>query len=168
MGSNAASEEKIQPAVMMIHACLRRSLRSSRRACVMVCQRSTVIAVNVNTDSSLANTCKWSTYSSFKKWYSPVCHYTLSSLCRHTHREEARHIAAKSCLPVNGVVVVPTMSEHVDRCYDYQVDAHAEVSEGQMAHEETRNGQLRAAACPQWWKKKNKKTPVSQIQLNRN
>lgn len=61
MGSSAASREKIQPAVMMMQACLSRSLRSSRRACVMVCQRSTVMAVNVNTDSSLANTCKWHT-----------------------------------------------------------------------------------------------------------
>lgn len=56
VGSRAAMQEKIQPAVMVAQACLSRSLRSSRRACVMVCQRSRVMAVSVKTDSSLANT----------------------------------------------------------------------------------------------------------------
>lgn len=51
-----------------------------------------------------------------------------------THREEARSTAAQARLPVYGVVVVQATSEHVYSCYDYQVDAHAEVREGQVAH----------------------------------
>lgn len=64
----------------------------------------------------------------------------------HTHREEACSTAAQARLPVYGVVVVPSTSEHVYGCYDYQVDAHAEVSKCQVAHEETRNSQFGAAA----------------------
>lgn len=63
-----------------------------------------------------------------------------------THREEACSIAAQARLPVYGVVIVPATSEHVYGCYDDQVDAHAEVREGQVAHKETRNSQFGAAA----------------------
>lgn len=154
MGSSAASKEKIQPIVMMMQACLRRSLRSSRRACVMVCQRSTVIAVKVNTDSSLANTCKWHTDTLL--YNSNMLEWALS-LCdvMNTHREEACSIAAQAHLPVYSIVVVPSTCEHIHGCNDYQVDAHAEVSKGQVAHEESRNSQLIAAAWSQI-KKTNK------------
>lgn len=63
-----------------------------------------------------------------------------------THRKEARSTAAQAHLPVYGMVVVPASGEHVYGCYDYQVDAHAEVSKGQVAHEETRNSQFGTAA----------------------
>lgn len=66
--------------------------------------------------------------------------------CNLTHREEACSTAAQAHLPVYGVVVVPATSEHVYSCYDYQVDAHAEVRKGQVAHEETRNSEFGAAA----------------------
>jgi len=69
-----------------------------------------------------------------------------STQCVYTHREKARCFAAKAHLPVYGVVIVSPVSEHVYGCYDYQVDAHAEVSKGQVAHEETRNSQLGASA----------------------
>lgn len=74
--------------------------------------------------------------------------------CVLAHREEARSTAAQAHLPVYGVVVVPAAGEHVHSCYDYQVDAHAEVRKGQVAHKETRNSQLGAAA---WNNKKKKK-----------
>ena len=63
-----------------------------------------------------------------------------------THRKEASSTAAQAHLPVYGIVVVPAPSEHVHGCYDCQVDAHAEVSKGQVAHEETRHSQFGAAA----------------------
>lgn len=66
--------------------------------------------------------------------------------CLPTHREEACSITAQAHLPVYGVVVVLATSEHVHSCYDYQVDAHAEVRKGQVAHQETRNSQFGAAA----------------------
>lgn len=121
----------------------------------MVCQRSRVIAVNVKTDSSLANTCNWHTEHTY--FLSNMNIYECCYLCRAitrarrtarvlTHREEARGTAAQAHLPVYGVVVVPATGEHVHSCYDYQVDAHAEVRKGQVAHEETRNCQLGAAA----------------------
>lgn len=65
----------------------------------------------------------------------------------HTHREETCSTAAQAHLPVYGMVVVLPTSENVYGCYDYQVDAHAEVSKGQVAHEEPRDCQLGAAAC---------------------
>lgn len=64
----------------------------------------------------------------------------------HTHREEACSTAAQTRLPVYGVAAVLATSAHVHRCYDYQVDAHAEVRKGQVAHQETRNSQFAAAA----------------------
>lgn len=64
----------------------------------------------------------------------------------HTDREKACRTAAKACLPVNGVVVVMAVSQHVYGCYDDQVDTHAKVSKGQVAHEETRNSQFGATA----------------------
>ena len=63
-----------------------------------------------------------------------------------THREEAGGAAAQTRLPVNGVVVVPAAGQRVHGCYDDQVDTHAEVREGQVAHEETGNGEFGAAA----------------------
>lgn len=72
-----------------------------------------------------------------------------------THREEACSIAAQAHLPVYSIVVVPSTCEHIHSCNDYQVDAHAEVSKGQVAHEESRNSQLIAAAWSQI-KKTNK------------
>lgn len=63
-----------------------------------------------------------------------------------THREKACRAAAEACLPVDGVVVVVAVSQHVYGCYDDQVDAHAKVSKGQVAHEETRDSQFGAAA----------------------
>ena len=79
---------------------------------------------------------------------SVVIYVVLGSACTElqTHREEARNAAAQARLPVYGAVVVQATSQHVYRCYDDQVDAHAEVRESQMAHEETRNGQFGAAA----------------------
>lgn len=67
-------------------------------------------------------------------------------MCTLTHRKEACSTAAQAHLPVYGVVVVSALSEHIHGCYDYQVDAHAEIRKGQVAHEETRNGQFGAAS----------------------
>lgn len=128
---------------MVAQACLRRSLRSSRRACVMVCQRSRVMAVSVKTDSSLANTCgQRSTVLKGRKQRRPPELRLLT-----THREEAGCAAAWAHLPVHSMVVVAALREQVFCCYDYQVDAHAEVSKGQVAHQETGDSQLGAAAC---------------------
>lgn len=77
---------------------------------------------------------------------SVVTYTGLSHVCNLTHREEACSTAAHAHLPVYGVVVVPATSEYVYSCYDYQVDAHAEVRKGQVAHEETRNSEFGAAA----------------------
>lgn len=63
-----------------------------------------------------------------------------------THREESGSAAARPRLPVDGVVVVTAPGQQVHCRYDHQVDAHAEVGEGQVAHEEAGNGQLGAAA----------------------
>lgn len=57
----------------------------------------------------------------------------------HSYRKEACSAATQACLPVYGIVVVLSTSKHVYGCYDNQVDAHAEVSKGQVAHEEPRN-----------------------------
>ena len=67
------------------------------------------------------------------------------TLCRDTHREEACGAAAQARLPVYGVVVVSATGEHVHSSYDDQIDAHAEVREGQVTHEETRDSQFGAA-----------------------
>lgn len=64
-----------------------------------------------------------------------------------THREEAGGAAAQARLPVDGVVVVLAAGQRVHSCYDNQVDAHAQVGEGQVAHEEARDRQLGAAPC---------------------
>lgn len=115
----------------------------------MVCQRSRVIAVNVNTDSSLANTCMSHT-NMYIDEFCNLLNYNIYCMqwteCIHTHRKEACSAATQPRLPVYGIVVVLSTSEHVYGCYDYQVDAHAEVSKGQVTHEEPRNSQLGAAA----------------------
>lgn len=75
------------------------------------------------------------------------CHmYAKDSVCTLPHRKEACGTAANARLPVYGTVVVLAAGEHVHGCYDYQVDAHAEVRKGQVAHEETRDSQFGAAA----------------------
>ena len=80
-------------------------------------------------------------------------HFYLIYSCRaththtHTHREEACGSAAQARLPVYGVVIVPPTGDYVYSRYDDQVDAHAEVRKGQVAHEETGNSQFAAAAC---------------------
>lgn len=66
--------------------------------------------------------------------------------CIHTHRKETCSTATQAHLPVYGIVVVLSTSEHVYGCNDYQVDAHAKVSKGQVTHEEPRNSQLGVAA----------------------
>lgn len=75
-----------------------------------------------------------------------------------THREEACSTAAQACLPVYGVVVVLATSERVYSRYDYQVNAHAEVSKCQVAHEKTRNSQFGLAA----WQHNNRKKKSTQ------
>lgn len=108
----------------------------------MVCQRSTVMAVNVNTDSSLANTCESPNQPSALQIPTPFG--TGWSRRAETHREKSSNVAAEARLPVDGMVVVLVVSEYVHGCYNDQVDAHAEVSEGQVAHKKTRNRQLGA------------------------
>lgn len=61
-------------------------------------------------------------------------------------REEACQAAPWSCLPVNGVVVVFGSRVQVHRGNEQQVDPHAQVGEGQVAHQKPRDGQLVVAS----------------------
>ncbi len=79
-------------------------------------------------------------YKSYNSCSAIICRQRTS------HREEARSTAAQAHLPVHGVVVVLALSEDVYGCYDYQVDAHAEIREGQVAHEETGDCQFGTTA----------------------
>ena len=56
--------------------------------------------------------------------------------------EEASRVAARARLPVNGMVVVLGLSVEVYGGDEEQIQPHAEVCEGQVAHEEAWHGQL--------------------------
>jgi len=58
------------------------------------------------------------------------------------HRDGARQVAAALRLPGDGVAVVVGARVEVDGRHQQQVDAHAEVGEGQVTHEEARDGEL--------------------------
>ena len=61
------------------------------------------------------------------------------------HRQKARNAAPGPCLPVCGVVVVLVMGVVVHEGDEHQVEPHAQVSDSQVAHEESGYGKLAVA-----------------------